>query len=73
MGDIPLGTIPDERLLVTITVRNMGNQEVPGFKIKAYLVRVGREDEIGTQIGGDVTDTRLGAGETRVYTKKNQR
>ena len=69
MGDIPLGTIPEERLIVTITIRNMGNREVPGFKIKAYLVRVGREDEIGTQIGGDVTDTRLGAGETRVYTK----
>ncbi|MDX8549141.1 right-handed parallel beta-helix repeat-containing protein [Methanospirillum sp. J.3.6.1-F.2.7.3] len=69
MGEIPLGTIPEERLVVTITVQNTGNREAPGFKLRAYLVRVGREDEIGTQIGGDVTDTRLAAGETRTYTK----
>lgn len=69
MGEIPLGTIPDERLVVTITVQNTGNREAPGFKLRAYLVRVGREDEIGTQIGGDITDTRLAAGETRTYTK----
>lgn len=69
MGEITLGTIPDERLIVTITVQNTGNREAPGYKLRAYLVRVGREDEIGTQIGGDITDTRLGAGETRTYTK----
>ena len=69
MGEITLGTIPDERLIITITVQNTGNREAPGYKLRAYLVRVGREDEIGTQIGGDVTDTRLGAGETRTYTK----
>ena len=27
MGEIPLGTIPDERLIVTITVKNTGNRE----------------------------------------------
>ena len=69
MGEITLGTIPDERLIITITVQNTGNREAPGYKLRAYLVRVGREDEIGTQIGGDVTDTRLGAGEIRTYTK----
>ncbi len=69
MGDIPLGTIPDERLIVTITVKNLGNREAPGYKLRAYLVRVGREDEIGTQIGGDITDIRLGAGEARTYVK----
>ncbi len=69
MGEIPLGTIPDERLIVTITVKNTGNREAPGYKLKAFLVRADREDEIGTQIGGDITDTRLGAGEVRTYTK----
>jgi len=69
MGEITLGTIPDERLIITITVQNTGNREAPGYKLRAYLVRVGREDEIGTQIGGDVTDTKIGAGETRTYTK----
>lgn len=69
MGEIPLGTIPDERMIITITVKNTGNREAPGYKLKAFLVRVGREDEIGAQIGGDITDIRLGAGETRTYTK----
>jgi len=69
MEEISLGTIPDERLIVTITVKNTGNREAPGYKLRAYLVRVGREDEIGTQIGGDITDTRLAAGEVRTYTK----
>ncbi len=69
MEEISLGTIPDERLIVTITVKNTGDREAPGYKLRAYLVRVGREDEIGTQIGGDITDTRLGAGEVRTYTK----
>ncbi|WP_214034447.1 NosD domain-containing protein [Methanospirillum sp.] len=69
MGEIPLGTIPDERLIITITVKNTGSREAPGYKLKAFLVRADREDEIGTQIGGDITDTRLGAGEVRTYTK----
>lgn len=69
MGNVPLGTIPDERLLVTITVQNIGNREAPGYKLRTYLVRADRLDEIGSQIGGDLTDVRLGAGETRTYTK----
>lgn len=69
IGDIPLGTVVDERLILTITVKNVGNREAPGYKLKSFLVRVGREDEIGTQIGGDITDIRLGAGETRTYTR----
>lgn len=69
MGNIPLGTIPDERLLVTITVQNIGNREAPGYKLRTYMVRADRLDEIGSQIGGDLTDVRLGAGETRTYTK----
>lgn len=67
--EIPLGTIPDERLVVTITVKNTGNREAPGYKLRSFLVRVGREDEIGTQLGGEITDVRLGAGETRTYSK----
>lgn len=69
MEDIPLGTIPNEVLKVTIKVQNRGNREAPGYKVRAYLVRAGREDEIGTQLGGDITDTHLGAGETRTYAK----
>ncbi|MDD1723638.1 MAG: hypothetical protein LUQ07_00760, partial [Methanospirillum sp.] len=69
MEEIPLGTIPNEVLKVSITVQNKGNREAPGYKLRAYLVRAGREDEIGTQLGGDITDTHLGAGETRSYSK----
>lgn len=69
MGNVPLGTIPDERLLVTITVQNIGSREAPGYKLRTYLVRADRLDEIGSQLGGDLTDVRLGAGETRTYTK----
>lgn len=71
LGEIPLGALPEESLIVTITVQNAGNREAPGYKIRSYLVRVGREDEVGAQLGGDVTDTRLAAGETRTYTKSS--
>jgi parallel beta-helix repeat protein len=67
--DIPLGTIPEESLFVTVSVRNNGKHEAPGYKIRAYLVAVGDENEIDTQIGSDIIDTHLGAGETRTYTK----
>jgi len=69
LDDIPLGTIPEENLMVTITVKNIGKHEAPGYKLKAYLIKDGGEDEIDTQIGSDIKDTHLAAGETRTYIK----
>ena len=39
INDVPIGTIPDERIDLTIRVENVGNREVPGYRIKMYLVK----------------------------------
>ncbi|HWQ67478.1 MAG TPA: NosD domain-containing protein [Methanospirillum sp.] len=70
-GDIPLGTIPDERIVTTLTVANRGDRTASGFRIKMFLVKEGREDTIDSQLGGDFSDTLLGPGEMKTYSKSS--
>jgi parallel beta-helix repeat protein len=67
IGEIPIGQIPDERITVTAMFANNGNQVVSGLRIRSFLVKEGREDTIGLQLGSDFSDEDLKPGELKTY------
>jgi len=67
IGEIPLGQIPDERIWITTTVANNGNQVVSGLRIRTFLVKEGREDTISMQLGSDFRNEDLKPGEIKTY------
>lgn len=67
-GIIPLGQIPDERISLMTTVKNNANEVIPGIRIRSFLVRSGREDEISLQLGSDLRTVDLKPGDVKTFT-----
>lgn len=65
IGEIPIGQIPDERITISLSLVNTGNEPVSGLRIKTFLVREGREDTISSQLGSDFRDAKLEPGEVK--------
>jgi parallel beta-helix repeat protein len=66
-GIIPLGNIPDERLSVSTTVKNTADSNISGIRIRSFLVRQGREDEISLQLGSDLRSADIIPGEVKTF------
>ena len=67
MGAIPIGQIPDERINLATTVANNENKLIPGLRIRSFLVKEGREDEISLQLGSDLRNVDLQPGELKTF------
>ncbi len=68
-GKIAIGKVPDQRVVLSVIVKNDGGREASGYRIRTLLTKEGREDAVVAHIGNDIIDTMLGSGESKRFSK----